>query len=191
MKKATLTSLTTAWAALGDRPRRGSSHGSGSRANEGRHAHLQHIAGGWHDCRGTAATGLHLCIGERQGARGVCGHRQHAWARHRRHVRRPTDLGRCCADHTAPGGVGGNLCGCDRRRHGRRRSGCQPPGRRLGPHRRLAAGVRAGADGHEHCGGRIHNGAAAGGRCARTSQGPVMTSSSVNQAAGAGMSRPR
>ena len=37
-----------------------------------------------------------------------------------------------------------------------------------------AAGVRAGADGREHCGGRIHNGAAAG-HCARTSQGPVMT----------------
>jgi hypothetical protein len=55
----------------GARPHRGSSHGSGSRANKGRHAHLQHFAGGRHDCRGTAATELHLCIGKRQGARGV------------------------------------------------------------------------------------------------------------------------
>jgi hypothetical protein len=52
------------------------------------------------------------------------------------------DLGSFCAGHAAPGGVGGNLCGCDRRRHSRRRSERQRPGRRLGPHGRLAAGVQ-------------------------------------------------
>jgi hypothetical protein len=52
-------------------PRHGSGRGSAGRANKGRHAHLHHIARGRHDCRGTAATELHLCIGERQGARGV------------------------------------------------------------------------------------------------------------------------
>jgi uncharacterized protein DUF992 len=57
----------------GARPRHGSGHGSGGRANEGRHAHLQHIARGRPHCRGTAATELHLCIGERQGARGLWG----------------------------------------------------------------------------------------------------------------------
>jgi hypothetical protein len=35
------------------------------------HAHLQHIARCRHDCRGTAATELHLRIGERQGARSL------------------------------------------------------------------------------------------------------------------------
>ena len=169
MKKATLTSLTTACAALAIALAVVPATAQGTRVGT-----LTCSISPGVDCRGTAATGLHLCIGERQGARGVSGHRQHAWARHRRHVRRPANLGRFCADHTAPGGVGGKLYGCDRRRHGRRRSGCQPPGRRLGPHGRLAAGVRAGADGREHCAGRIHNGAAAD-HCARTSQGPVMT----------------
>ena len=90
-----------------------------------------------------------------------------------------TDLGRFCADHTAPGGVDGNLCGCDRRPHGRRRSGCQRPGRRLGPHGRLAACIRAGADGLNIAAGVSRMGAAAG-HSARTSHGPVMTPSLMN-----------
>lgn len=72
-----------------------------------------------------------------------------------------------------------NLCGCDRWRHGRRRSGCQRPGRRLEPHGHLAASITAGADGREYCCGYIQHGAAAG-HCARTSQSPVMASSPVN-----------
>lgn len=110
-----------------------------------------------------------------RGRGGLCGHRRYAWPRHRRHVRRqltwavfaPTTLRRVA------------LAGTDVGRPPAARSAPErvpPPDRRLGPHGHLATGVRTGAEGREHFGGRIQHGAAAG-HCACASQGPALTSS--------------
>ena len=66
MNKAPLNSFATAFAALAPALATVPATAQGTRVGT-----LTCSISPGVDCRGTAATGLHLCIGERQGARGL------------------------------------------------------------------------------------------------------------------------